>query len=716
MIARLPGQVQRLELGTLAPAEARELVTLLSGSAGGIGADGIIGEAGGHPLFIQELVRSAQTSGEPGQPLELAEVLWSRIARLDEPARKVLQLLAVAGAPLDHRTVAHAAATPIDRLIRQIAQLRVAYLVRTMPGLEGPDSVECYHDRVRQAVLAHLDAASLAGCHHGLALALEASSQADPEALVLHWEAAGEAEKAAHYAALAAARASEALAFNRAAQLLEAALTLVSHTPEAKRRLQRSLADALASAGRGFEAAQVYLGATEGAPDAEEIELTRLAAAQFLRSGHIVQGLETLGKVMDQLGMRVSPTRGRALGSLVLQRVRIALRGLSWKPRDATAIAPTELGRLDILYSASTCLGMIDHIRGADFQTRHLLAALKQGEARRVCRALAIEVVFRSSEGRSDHPRVAALGAKVGEMAAQIGEPYLVGLAHMAHAARCVFALRYREGRIAFARAEKIFSSECVGAEWECVTCRYASLLSACYCGDFNDVAREVSSFLEDADRRGDLYARGLIACEPAAWVLVRDDRPEAALAQLDAALAGWPMESVYMPHLYELNGRALALAYLGRGAEALGLIQGMLPALRKSMLLRVPMFEAGLLHHLGRVAILARAPAVALDSARRITAIRGPTTLGIQAMFRAGVANQAGREDAAVAQLRVAREQLAKSDLAPWFHATSHALGRKLGGTEGAELVVQAERALADQGVRNLPRMMAMLAPGFEE
>ena len=68
-------------------------------------------------------------------------------------------------------------------------------------------------------MVARQDPESVRGHHRRLALALEASGRADPEVLGAHFRGAGEAEKAGRYFAAAAARAADALAFDRAAKL-----------------------------------------------------------------------------------------------------------------------------------------------------------------------------------------------------------------------------------------------------------------------------------------------------------------------------------------------------------------------------------------------------------------------------------------------------------------------------------------------------------------
>src|SRR5262249_2366634 len=138
-----------------------------------------------------------------------------RIGQLEPDARRLIEIAAVAGTRLVQQTAAQAIEMSFADFAKHTAVLRVAHLVRTT-GVRGSDFVETYHDRVRETVLRHMGTAQRTACHHRLAIALESSGRADPEALTHHWKEAGRAEKAAHHAAASGDKAFHALAFDRA--------------------------------------------------------------------------------------------------------------------------------------------------------------------------------------------------------------------------------------------------------------------------------------------------------------------------------------------------------------------------------------------------------------------------------------------------------------------------------------------------------------------
>ena len=322
----------------LEPREARDLArALLAGAsreAEGL-VDAVARESAGNPFFLSELVRFVPEEWEhpsaplpaPGQrAVTLEGVIRSRVSRLSPAARRFLEIVAVAGRPLGF-AVAKDAAEP-EAAENVIDVLRIAHLIRTRES-ETRDQIETYHDRIREAVVAGLSEDDLEACHRRLALALEASGQADSEWLAIHWKGAKEFDRAAEHAAAAARQASESLAFDRAARLYLLALELSSVAdPEARRALQTSLADALANAGRGAEAADSYLAAAQGAPTGESLELQRRAAEQLLRSGRIDQGFPVLRAVLAKVGLRYPRTTLGSILSVLYHRLRIRLRGL----------------------------------------------------------------------------------------------------------------------------------------------------------------------------------------------------------------------------------------------------------------------------------------------------------------------------------------------------------------------------------------------------
>src|SRR5262249_13953791 len=149
-------------------------------------------EAGGNPYLLRELAQNPVTEPiekeESGRRASLDRVLRARIEQLPAPAQALLEIVAVAGQPLDQQAAVDAAQVAgQDR--SAVALLRASRLltVRTMPG---GAFVDTYHDRIRQAVGHGLLPERRRQHHMSLAVVLEHRPGTDPETLAEHLLAA----------------------------------------------------------------------------------------------------------------------------------------------------------------------------------------------------------------------------------------------------------------------------------------------------------------------------------------------------------------------------------------------------------------------------------------------------------------------------------------------------------------------------------------------
>ncbi len=226
----IPGEVRRMKLSRLGKDDARALTSrLVERLAPGLAVqiDALAAEADGHPLFIDEIVRHLFAVGGSHGELKLEDALWTRIRSLDALPRQIVELCAIAGTPLPQDAMTRAVEADPSEFARLVSFLRVAHLVRTS-GTRGVDVIECFHGRIRDAVLGHLSPLEKTDRHASIAVALESHPDADPDLLALMWLGAGDLDKAAKHTLAAADRAGAALAFDRAASLYERALELRS--------------------------------------------------------------------------------------------------------------------------------------------------------------------------------------------------------------------------------------------------------------------------------------------------------------------------------------------------------------------------------------------------------------------------------------------------------------------------------------------------------
>jgi hypothetical protein len=708
---------REIRLGPLSAPEQCDLVTRLHGDAPVTAEllDRCWEQSGGHPMFTAEIVRLAQhgAGGDPNQKVGLEDVLSWRIDQLLPDAKALLEIVALAGEPMPLGVLGDAVYRDRGDCQRSAELLAASGLARLF-GPQADPWLDVYHDRVRETVTGKTKTGRAKQLHRDIALALERWEGARVDSLARHWLAADSPQQAVRYFVTAAKEAADKLAFERAAELYRAALDYGTFERRERRELERARADALAVAGHGPEAAAAYRELLAAASPEDAREMTRLIAEQLLRSGHIEAGLAALQEVLSSLGMPMARTGRRALLSLIAQRMRILVRGLGWQARPESAIPRTDLNRLDMLYAAATSLGMIDHIRGADFQTRQVRMALRLGEEQRVCRALAIEILFRASEGRADDARLIALDRRVHEAAARLDDPLAIGLAHMATGGLMFFGERFKAAEASFGDAEARLR-ECVGAEWERVTIRFFIALTQCWMGKLNEIARSAVTHIEVAERTRNYYALNLWHAEPNTWRLLRDDEPERAADELVRSITGWPSDRFYMAHQRELFNRAFVHMYSGRGGDALALLRAGLPALRRSMLLRVAFVVSYFHHVLGLAAASQRDVAGLRFCVRRLARYRFPYGRGVRRYLQAVECRLAGDADGARQHLVGAAEAFDDAQAYLFAHATRVHLGRALGGDEGNAMTGASLAWFAEQGVRNPPRFLGCMAAGFD-
>jgi serine/threonine protein kinase len=727
LFQRIGGDVRTIQVGVLPPDDARTLaLTLIEGTSVDTmpAANSIAEAAGGHPLFIDELVRQRRVAKDFSGPIRLDDALFARVSALEPAARAVLSVVALAGTPLLQETAARACDIEFGALSRVLTLLRAQNLVRTSGG-RRTDVVEPYHDRVREAVVERLDAPTRIRLHKKLALALEASGHADLEALAVHFHGAGEVDRAASFAARAAEEASAALAFDRAARLYERSLAW--RTPEGLEgaRLRFRLGEALANAGRGRAAAQAFLTAAPHMPPAEALDCRRRAAEQLLRSGHIDEALETFREVLAAIDMELPKTPRTALVSLLARIVQVKLRGLDFDERDEKDVPADDLLRIDTCFAVSAGLGLVDTVRGYYFQERCLLLALRAGEPHRIARALAVEASYSSAEGGPARERTSRLLQKAEGLAGKLQHPYALAWATGAGGMVATLEGRWRDGHERCERAEAIFRDQCTGVAWEIGTMRWWSLWSMAYLGKLAELTRRVPERVREAEDRGDLYANVCHSTGLASLVyLCRDEPNEARMRSVDA-LARWSQRTFHVEHWWAMLGELHIHLYEGDTAAAWRRVESDWPKLEASLLLRTAQLTRLEALHMRSRCALSRGCAApeaeredylrdAERDARRIAKEDEAWSRPLAKLLHAGVAAARGHLDAAHPLLGDAIAGLDAADMALYATAARYRLAQLEGGDGGRAGLAAAEAWLKREGVEDVPRFVQMLAPGW--
>ena len=237
--------------------------------------------------------------------------------------------------------------------------------------------------------------------------------------------------------------------------------------------------------------------------------------------------------------------------------------------------------RVDACWSVATALGVVDTIRGADFQGRHLLLALETGDRYRIARALAVEAVYAAVEGAHARSRYERLIARADELANEVGHPQAIALVAMVRGASEFLQGRWRVARDLLARAEPLLREQ-AGA-WQIDTHIYHLyyLLTLFNLGEVAELCRRLPALVDEARDRDDITAAtslsarvGYVPC------LVADDAG-AAMKEVDAAMAGWSSDGFHAQHSWELYARGEIELYRGDGRAAFDYVTSRWPASR---------------------------------------------------------------------------------------------------------------------------------------
>ena len=722
--AELPER-QVLALGALSAEESSALARgACERSLGEQEIGAIVAESGGNPFFIGELVRfleqaRSSRSGRLEPRLTLERVVMARVERLARPARRLLETVAVAAGPTAEKVVLDAAGIGEEARAALFA-LRAAHLVRT--SALGEDLLEAFHDRIRETVVASLDADARREHHRRLALAIEAGRHGEPEVLILHYRGAGELERAGELAGKAADAAAEGLAFDRAVSLYRLALELKQLDAAEARGWQIKLAEALADAGRGSEAALEYSAMAAEADGTAAVELRQRAGRQLLVSGRVDEGLRAIEQVLPAYGLRLRRDPRMAALSLLWRRARLRLRGLDFRERDVDEIAPAVLRRIDSALGLGRGLALVDAIRGSDLMTQSLLMALEAGEPTRILQTLCGEVNYSSSLGSSGVKRTRALLDRLLRLSERYDSPLGRGLVHLAtgffqHIGSYEFLAALEQ----YDECQKVLS-ECAGTAWELDTAAYLALDLLWYTGRLRELDRRVEALLHQAERRGNRYLATALRTSASHMAWLTRDRPDELRAAVGEAMDEWSQSGFQMQHWWELWALSHLDLYCGDGATALERVRQRWPALRRSLLLSVQIVRIEAYGVAGCVHLAAaeqgggdgrRLERVALGWARRLEREGPRWSHALGRLLRAGVVGRTDRVRAR-ACLEDACAGFEACGMRLYAAAARRRLGQVAGGEAGREAVAEADRLMEAEGVVDPARMCAMLAPGF--
>ena len=577
------GSLARVEisLGPLAVEESRELARLLS-AGHSVNADAVASQAAGSPFFVAALVRQRVGAGgslDDAAPADLTEVLRTRVEELTAPEQRLLEVVSVAGQPLE-RAVALEASSIGQRSWTLLINLEKDNLLRTVKVREQ-EGIEIYHDRIRQALLATLSAGQMKECHRHLAESLSARPDPEPRALFRHYVGAEELGPAARWGVEAADRADRALAFADAAEIYGQVIPLVEEG--GKRELTLKRASALVNAGRGAEAAPIFLEAAPGAAAQDRLDLRRRAAEQFLVSGHLDRGVEVVRELLGEFGVSYPQTHLGAIAGTSRRLLGIAIRGAA-EPRRARRRSNRLRG--DACNAAFKGLVVVDPVRALYFGVRSLSLSLGGADRFSIARDLTMT-------GGALVPLGGVIGRWGGRMlhrgrriATELQDPYLLGVTSVTMAQESMMEGRWREMLERCDSGVDLLQRRCRGVTWERDIGQMAAARALEELGDFMEIDRRMELWQRDAEGASNVYGvvealvyRGL--CR-----LATNDVSDAR-AMAKQVFDLWTARGFHMQHFYAFRIECYCDLYDGRPLDAWDRIARTWPLLRKSNLLR---------------------------------------------------------------------------------------------------------------------------------
>jgi serine/threonine protein kinase/tetratricopeptide (TPR) repeat protein len=537
-------------------------------------------ETEGNPFFLVEVVRAL--ADEAGQldrigreaasgtvsSAGLSQVIQRRLDQAPPRARPLLDAAAVAGRQIDIAVLR--AIEPDTNLDEWLASCTDAAVLDAQDG-----QIRFAHDKLREGLLAAIDAPTRRALHRRVAAAIEAvypDASTQTAALAHHWAAAGDGARAARYCGLAGEDALRSSAYREAARFFEQALQM---TPAAASAGEPVVESPAMKALRGVRR---RLGArvSDSAPVPEN-QGDRLRRARWLgllsdargRLGDHVEGARDGERALRELGLRVPEgplgyAAGITVEALVLALTPALARSRS-RSRSTNAPPPAALVEATRIQNrvTETC-----------FYTEEALPllwsglrALNLGEAAGPSADLA-----RGYLSMGIIARVAGLGAVAESWCARgvalaelTAKPYELAWVVQRDGAYRVMIADWTRAEQSARRALAIADTSGDRRQWE--ECRAILAFVAAYRGRFAEAIGGFAAVHASGRHRDDhqVMAWGAAA---QAWCELRLGRVTEATALLEASLA-WSGHGGPVPDI--LNGHGLlALAHLHRGERRL--------------------------------------------------------------------------------------------------------------------------------------------------
>jgi eukaryotic-like serine/threonine-protein kinase len=489
----------------------------------------LVTESRGSPFLLRELVRDLSLPGtRRASSPSVRALVESRMLRVSEHARILLETLAVFRRPLEQRIAARALALP-GGASEEVERLRALGLVRMR--VQGEEALlEIYHDCILDAVLENTAETVVRGHLSAIGDAFVAILPHAHESIAYCFARAGRTSEAAGYAAQLAAEFEKSLAFASAARWYRSAIEWSTGTDAERLRLLRRLGEAAQAAGDGELAGSAFGDAArlvaEVVPHEKHLfaELRRREAHSYLLSGCREAGETVLALVLQEARCPTPAANWRHVLRLVWGRLKVFGTRLRWRKKP---LRDGDLEQLLALDLATVSWITLDPVRAWDYATAHLCAALKWNDPGQLLGAVSSELICHSFVRPSERQWTERLLA-LGEDAARLVKDER-SLAWW-DIARCTVGLltgKWEQADAFAQQAEARLLQKCQGVYWELETTRRARIAARQMHGFMTSHDAEQREWLAEAVARKDRLGEAVHLIGLAFSACLRDDERE---------------------------------------------------------------------------------------------------------------------------------------------------------------------------------------------
>ncbi|MBV9001556.1 MAG: AAA family ATPase, partial [Solirubrobacterales bacterium] len=352
-----------------------EAVTALAAPFGA-DAEAVWARTGGNPFFVTELL----TGGDAELPETVSDAVLGRAARLTEPARKLLEAIAVAGP--------QAELWLLERLVADMPERLEPCLASGLIVSVG-DSVSFRHELARDAIAAAISDHRRRAVHVAVLEALSSPPAGEPELarLAHHADGAGDRDAVLRLLPEAAARAARLGAHREAAALYDRALRHADALPieERARLLERRAGECWCFT--DFEAAERAQRQALACYRQLDDELRQGVALSWLselvwQTGSLADARRMALQAAEQLEL-VEAGRERVAAYIKVAQLELAAENPAaargWALR-ASELAE-ELGRSRSIVDALTTLGWVEFFTDQSAGLKKLERSIEMAEA-----------------------------------------------------------------------------------------------------------------------------------------------------------------------------------------------------------------------------------------------------------------------------------------------------------------------------------------------